>query len=100
MEIENIECTQCGAVDFEDEKKGKIRCSYCLSLFYIKRESKKSGVIVEKGGKVIFKPSANIIIHGGLHIENEAEVELDGNITLIERGSDTDIKKAKKQLKS
>jgi len=99
MAFEGYKCSQCGAKDFIEERKDKLRCSYCKSLFFIENRSTDFGVIIEKGAEVVFKPTADVTIRGKLIIEDGAEVTFDGKITLIEKGSDDKIKKAKLRLK-
>lgn len=102
MKIKNFSCSQCGARDFFKTGKDNIRCSYCNSLYYFeedKKESKSSGVYIKKGAKVTFGKNANVVIKGKLEIEDGAEVEFNGKITLIEKSSEEKIKKAKIKLK-
>lgn len=101
MKIVNFQCSQCGSSDFETEGQDKLRCTYCSSLFGIEKPAKKqnSGVIIQKGAKVTFGKNANVIIKGGLNIEEGAEVEINGNINLIEKSADDEIQSAKNKLK-
>ena len=99
MTFKNYLCSQCGAKDFTEEGKDKLRCSYCTSLFFIQNSDKDFGVTIQKGAKVEFKSTANVVILGKLEIEDGAEVKFDGKITLIEKSSDDKIKKAKLKLK-
>ena len=85
MAFENYLCSQCGAKDFIEEGKDKLRCNYCKSLFFIQSSDSDFGVTIQKGAKVKFKSTANVIIRGKLKIEDGAEVEFDGKITLIEK---------------
>jgi len=100
MVFEGYKCSQCGAKDFIEEGKDKLRCNYCKSLFFIDNNSDDFSVIIEKGAEVVFKPSADVTILGKLKIEDGAEVELNGKITLIEKSSDNKIRKAKLRLKN
>jgi DNA-directed RNA polymerase subunit RPC12/RpoP len=96
MTVRNFKCTQCGALDFTEEGKEKLRCTYCESLYFIEDEEEKAkgggGLIIKKGAKVTFGKNSNVIIKGKLEIEDGAEVELNGNITLIEKSSEEKIK--------
>ncbi|MEM7086522.1 MAG: hypothetical protein AAF489_10090 [Bacteroidota bacterium] len=92
MKFKGYNCSQCGAKDFEEEGKERLRCTYCKSLFFIEKSGGDSGVTIEKGAKVTFEPTADITILGSLEIEEGAEVVLDGKIRLIEKGSEDSIK--------
>jgi DNA-directed RNA polymerase subunit RPC12/RpoP len=97
MKIKNFVCTQCGAKDFVEEGPDKLRCKYCESLFFMQDETKKSssgGVTIKKGAKVTFGKNANVTIRGKLEIEDGAEVEFNGTITLVEKSSEEKIKKS------
>ncbi len=99
MEMQAFLCSQCGATEFEKEDDDKLRCSYCMSLFLIENSNDDSGVTIEKGANVHFEPTANVTIYGKLEIEDGANVTLDGNIKLIEKGPDEEIEKSKLRLK-
>ena len=99
MKFKGYNCSQCGAKDFAEEGEDKLRCTYCKSLFFIDKSNDDFGVTIEKGAKVIFKPSADVTILGKLEIEDGAEVEFDGKIKLIKRGSEDKIKKNRLRLK-
>ena len=92
MKFKGYNCSQCGAKDFEEEGKDKLRCTYCKSLFFIEKSGRDSGVTIAKGAKVTFEPTADITILGGLEIEEGAEVLFDGKIKLIEKGSADKVK--------
>ena len=98
METKGFICTQCGAKDFKEEGDDKLRCVYCKSLYFIENNDTESGVTIKKGAKVIFGPNANVTIRGKLKIEDGADVQFNGKINLIEKGSDEDIKKSKLRL--
>lgn len=98
MKFEGYRCSQCGAKYFEEESDDKLRCTYCKSLFFIEKRSDDFGVTIEKGAKVVFKPSADVTILGKLEIEEGSDVEFDGKIKLIERGSEDKIKNKKLRL--
>lgn len=98
MKFKGLHCSQCGAKDFKEEAKTKLRCNYCKSLFFIETGGEDSGVTIEKGAKVIFEPTADVTILGKLEIEDGAEVIFNGKIKLIERGSEEQIKKSKLRL--
>lgn len=99
VKIKNFECTQCGAVDFTEEGDSKLRCVYCRSLFLKQEErSANSRIRIKKGAKVVFRSSANVIIRGELNIEDGAEVEFNGTILLLKKGSKKNIQQAKLRL--
>ena len=98
MKTKGFNCSQCGAKDFKEEGKDKLRCVYCKSLFFIENNNEDFGVTIEKGAKVIFEPTADVTIIGKLEIEDGADVTLDGKIKLIERGPEEEIKKSKLRL--
>ncbi len=100
MKIKNFKCPQCGSSDFNKEEKRRMRCAYCFSLFETSEDSiTRGGVIIKKGAKVTFGKNAKVIIRGGLEIEDGAEVNIMGTLTLIEKSDNKTIKSAKKKLK-
>lgn len=103
MRITNFKCTQCGSSDFEQEGEDKLRCTYCSSLYEVEKPPKKakksSGVTIMKGAKVRFGKNANVTIKGGLTIQEGADVEFNGKITLVEKSEDKKIEEAKTKLK-
>lgn len=101
MKIKNFECPQCGSHDFDREEKLRIRCAYCKSLYETSKDPEESGtgVTIKKGAKVTFGKNAKVTIRGGLKIEEGAEVEFNGTITLLEKSDDESIELAKKKLK-
>ena len=101
MRIKNFKCPQCGSSDFNREEGLKVRCAYCHSLFETSEdpEKKSGGVTIKKGAKVTFGKNAKVVITGGLEIEDGAEVEFNGTITLIEKSDNETIELAKKKLK-
>ncbi len=90
--IKPYECSQCGSTDFVDAISGRVRCSFCGSLFEVVRSDPK--LIINKGAKVIFGKNANVEIRGGVQIEAGADVEIQGNVTVSKDG-----KQQKFQLK-
>jgi len=101
MNAKNFKCSQCGALDFKEEGKDKLRCNYCESLYFIEDGEKtveSGGVVIKKGAKVTFGKNANVTINGKLEIEDGAEVEFNGKITLLEKSSEEKIEKAKLKL--
>jgi hypothetical protein len=64
-----------------------------------KDKKKSSGVTIMKGAKVTFGKNANVTIKGGLTIQEGADVEINGKITLIEKSEDKKIQEAKTKLK-
>jgi len=99
MKFKGYQCSQCGAKDFEEEGKDKLRCVYCESLFFIDRGGDDFGVTIVKGAKVVFGPTADVTILGKLNIEEGADVQFDGKIKLIKRGPEDKIKKNRLRLK-
>lgn len=99
MLFKGFKCSQCGAKDFVQEGKDKLRCSYCTSLYFIENNKSDFAVTIEKGAEVVFEPTADITILGKLKIEDGADVVFNGKITLIEKSSDDQIIKAKLRLK-
>lgn len=91
---------QCGSGDFNKESNDRLRCSYCNSLYAVeKKETKSSGVFISRGAKVTFGKNSQTTIKGRLHIEDGADVQFLGKITLLEKASDEAVKKAKEALK-
>ncbi|MEN8118703.1 MAG: hypothetical protein ABFS35_00035 [Bacteroidota bacterium] len=103
MKLSSFKCSQCGSSDFEQESKDKLRCKYCSSLYAIEKPpkviKKSAKVIISKGAKVKFGKNANVTIKGGLEIQDGADVEFNGKITLIEKSDDKKIENAKTKLK-
>ena len=102
MKIKNFKCPQCGSSDFDREENLRVRCSYCKSLFEtsgnIEKDNKPT-VTIGKGAKVTFGKNAHITIKGGLKVEDGAELNVYGYLTLIEKSDDETIEQAKKKLK-
>lgn len=89
-------CSQCGAPDLERSGEGKLRCPFCGSIYSY--AVKGPTVVIKKGANVVFGKSANVVIKGGLEIEDGANVQMDGKITLLERASEEAITAAKLKL--
>ncbi len=90
-------CSQCGAPDLEESGEGKLRCSYCGSLYSYRVRGPT--VVIRRGADVVIGRSAKVVIRGGLEIENGARFRADGEITLLERAPEEAIKVAKLRLK-
>ena len=72
MKIKNFKCPQCGSSYFNRREKTKMRCAYCNSLFEISEQL--NVVSIKKGVKVVIGKNVDIIIKGGLDIEDGAEI--------------------------
>ncbi len=101
MKIKNFKCPQCGSSDFNRQKDNLVRCAYCGSLYEVPERffANRGNVVIQNGAKVTFGKNANVLIHGSLEIENGAEVDILGKITLVEKGDDKKIELARKKLK-
>jgi hypothetical protein len=99
MKITDITCTQCSSSDFDQEGETYLRCSHCLSLYSIDKPDSSAGVTIMKGANVTFGKDANVVISGGLEIQDGANVEINGNLTLLEKSSEEIIEAAKTKLK-
>lgn len=89
-------CSQCGAPDLELSGEGKLRCPFCGSIYSY--SVKGPTVIIRQGANVVFGKGANVVIKGGLEIAGGANVQVDGQITLLERAPEEVITAAKLQL--
>lgn len=101
MKLDKFQCSQCGATDFTPEGEDRVRCAYCESMYAVSKEQpkNKANIIIKSGAKVVFGKNSNVSINGQMEIEDGAEVEFLGKITLIEKSGDEIIEEAKQKLK-
>lgn len=92
----SFSCSQCGGPDLERSGEGKLRCPYCGSLYGY--DVKGPSVVIRKGANVVFGRNARVVIRGGLEIEDEADVRIEGEITLLERAPEKDVTAARLRL--
>ena len=99
--LHKLSCEQCGSSDFSQEERDFVRCSYCNSLYKLIEPEDKKGpkVIIRKGANVTFGKNANVVINGGLLIEEGANVKIHGKLELVQRGTDKEVEQAKVRLK-
>lgn len=90
-------CSQCGAPDLEESGEGKLRCSFCGSLYSYTVRSPT--VVIRKGADVVIGSKAKVVIRGGLEIEDGARVRADGELTLLERAPEEVVAAARLRLK-
>jgi len=90
--IHSYECTQCGSTDFEAAGMRKVRCAYCGSLFALLTGEPK--VSIQHGANVIFGRSADVEIHGDIEIEDGANVDVQGKISIV-KGNQKQVFKLK-----
>jgi hypothetical protein len=79
--IKPYECTQCGSTNFEDVNGFRVRCTFCGSLFEVLSADPK--LVIRQGARVVFGKNANVEISGNMQIEDGADVELQGKVTLV-----------------
>lgn len=79
-----LECSQCGATDFEDISAERVRCAFCGSLFQLPGIDSK--LIISKGARVVFGKGSDVEIHGGVEVQPGAEVDFQGKVE-IRRGN-------------
>lgn len=91
-------CSQCGAPDLEWSGSGKLRCPYCGSLYACKIQTPT--VVIGKGASVVIGKSARVTIRGGVEINDGARVQVDGEVTLLERAPEEAINAARLKLLS
>lgn len=100
MKIKGYKCVHCGSGDFSKEPENRMRCSYCKSLYVVqKKETKSSGVFIRRGAKVRFAKDSHTTVKGQLYIEDGADVQFLGKITVLEKASDEAIRQAKEALR-
>lgn len=93
MDLEKIECTQCGSNELNELEENKIKCNYCGTVFSVKGvQTEQPKVIIGKGANVVFGKSSNVTIKGGVRIEGGANVEFLGKLEVIEKGDEEKIK--------
>ena len=92
--LPRYECTQCGGTDLKREGENQMRCQHCGSLFAIAAPN-EARVVIRKGANVVFGKNANVEIRGGLEIEDGARVEINGKLTLIQKGDENLIEQAR-----
>ena len=79
--IELYECTQCGSTDFEEAGGRKVRCAHCGSLFEVLTDD--PALTILKGANVTFTKNARVEIRGDVEVEGGAQVNVDGQVTLM-----------------
>ncbi len=94
--VKAFTCSQCGAPDLERSGEGKLRCPYCGSLYSY--ELKGPTVVIRKGADVVIGRNAKVVIRGGLSVEEDARVQVDGELTLLERAPEEAVTAAKLKL--
>jgi hypothetical protein len=82
--IKPYECTQCGSTDFEDLDSTRVRCTHCGSLFRLTAGGPT--VSIRKGAKVTFGRDAKVEIRGGMEIQDGADVDIQGDVTVWKKG--------------
>ena len=93
MDIEKIGCTQCGSNELVELEDGKIKCSYCSTVFRVKDDkAEQPKVIIGKGANVVFGKSSNVTIKGGVKIESGANVQFHGKLEIVEKGDEEKIR--------
>ena len=89
-------CSQCGGTDLELVGEGKMRCPFCSSLYSY--AARGPTVVIRKSADVVLGPKAKVIIRGGLEVEEAARLQVDGEITLLERAPEEAITAARLKL--
>ncbi len=93
MDLEKIECTQCGSNELTELEDNKVKCSYCGTVFRVKGvQSEQPKVTIGKGANVVFGKSSNVTIKGGVKIEGGANVEFHGKLEIFEIGDEEKIR--------
>lgn len=101
MKVKDSSCEQCGATDFTRENDSTVRCNYCHSLYQLETpDDSGPSVVIKSGANVTFGKNSKVVIQGGLEIEDGANVEILGQLTLLEKASEVEIAKAKEKLAS
>lgn len=91
-------CSQCGAPDLERSGEGKLRCPFCGSLYSF--SVRGPTVVIRKGANVIIGRKAKVTIKGGVEIQEGARVQVDGEVTLLERAPEEAINAARLRLRA
>jgi DNA-directed RNA polymerase subunit RPC12/RpoP len=84
MEIKLYECTQCGSTNYEQVGPKRVRCAHCGSLFRVLTD--EPTLVISKGANVHFGKTADVEIRGDLDIEDGAEVNIEGKVTVRKGG--------------
>lgn len=93
--LKKIQCTQCGATDYELQPGNKVKCTYCNTVYQAPTPSKeKPTMTIKKGANVVFGANSVVSVKGGIHIEDGADVSFLGKLEIIERGDEEIIKQA------
>ncbi len=80
--ITAFECSQCGSTEFEELKARQVKCGHCGSLFQV--ISREPVVVINKGANVVFGRNAKVEIRGDLEVQEGANVEILGKVTVLE----------------
>jgi uncharacterized Zn finger protein len=88
--ITAFECSQCGSTEFEEVKTRQVRCAHCGSLFQV--VTSEPLLVINKGANVIFGKNANVEIHGDIEVENGANVEILGKVTVLKGNQKKDFR--------
>ncbi len=94
--LPRYECSQCGGTDLKRSGENEMRCEHCGSVFAVAAPDEPR-VVIRKGANVTFGKNANVEIRGGLEIEAGARVELNGKLTLIQKGDENLIEQARQK---
>jgi uncharacterized Zn finger protein len=79
--IKPYECTQCGSTDFEDVSAKRVRCTHCGSLFQLL--TTEPTLVINKGANVIFGKNSKVEIRGDIDVEDGANVDIQGKVTVL-----------------
>ena len=79
--IKPYECTQCGSTNFKDVGPKRVQCTYCGSLFQLL--TGEPSVVISKGANVVFGEHADVEIHGDIEIEDGANVDIQGKVSVV-----------------
>jgi DNA-directed RNA polymerase subunit RPC12/RpoP len=80
--ITAFECSQCGSTEFVELKVRQARCAHCGSLFQV--ITNEPVVVINKGANVVFGKNARVEIRGDLEVQDGANVEILGKVTILE----------------
>ncbi len=90
MAINLYECTQCGSTEFEQAGAKRVRCAHCGSLFQVLTD--EPTLVISKGANVVFGKTAEVEIRGDLDIEDGAQVNIEGKVTVLKNGKQQQFK--------
>lgn len=90
MEIKSFECTQCGSTQFEHAGAKRVRCAHCGSLFQVLTD--EPTLEISKGANVVFGKTADVEIRGDVEIEDGAQVNIEGKVTVLKGGKQREFK--------